>query len=290
MNILFVLAVILLVATIYRGWSRGLIGLVYGIASWLFIGIFILVVNPVIYNGMYNNPSIHDAIYDKVYPYIDKKVPGYTGKAGIEWNTINAASLSNLDFDDIKKKIENGEITVSKEYKELIDNVDTDKYKDIINNIDLSEYENILDDNEITDEEGSVIGDALVKALSDAATDTANEVRKSVVEATTERVCQYIIRFIAILITYLVAKAIAVVAKKLLNEYFEEGTVGKIVHGAGAVLGAVEGILYIWIFMYVISMIRMLEFGEKMYGYIQQNLLLKLLYENNLLGDFLAHL
>lgn len=294
MNIVFIFALILLALTIYRGAKRGLIGLLYGVGSWIFIGLFVLLVNPLLYNAMYNSSHIHDALYDKLYPYVDEKVPGYTGDTGIKFNQIRATSqeinTDNIDIDEIKRKIDSGEIEIPEEYKPLLEDIDLEEYKDVLEEIDISEYKELLEDEEIKGEDGVVTADELIKGIKKVAGDASEKIRTQIVETTTEKACQYFIKFLAVLISYIISKIITVTVKYFLYKYFEEGVIGDVVHVAGGIIGAAEGILYLWIMMYGVSMIRMISIGQTIYQYIQENPLLKVLYENNGFAIFLDKL
>lgn len=54
---------------------RGIFSLIYGIVSWIFIIIFVINVNPVFFNYLYNDKEIYTYIYDRSYQYADENVP-----------------------------------------------------------------------------------------------------------------------------------------------------------------------------------------------------------------------
>lgn len=51
----------------------------------------------------------------------------------------------------------------------------------------------------------------------------------------------------------------------------------------GLAIGLVEGLVVVWIFFLVIVLCQGTEFGREMMGSIQQNMFLKILYENNVI-------
>lgn len=241
MNGLSLFFLVLTVLVIFRGWRRGLVGLIYGIAAWIFIAVFVMVANPPIYHYFMENEDIHDAVYERVYPYADSYVPQIAAQVDVPVRLADS---------------------VPAEYREILEGL---KEKGI--------------------DPGDIAG-----AVGDSLKESAEDIRKAAVEVAAERVTSYLLKAVAVILSYLIAKIICLLVKLALNAVTAVGPIRSAVHVAGAAIGVVEAILYIWIILYVISLAQLTEWGAALYGQVEENPVLLFLYENNGLAVFLGNL
>ncbi len=88
MNILLiVLAVVLLVFAVI-GFRRGLLGIVFNLISWIFILVFVMVMNPLIYSFLIEKTSLKTTLDNKVSTYVNREVETRAG------NVLSDASIS----------------------------------------------------------------------------------------------------------------------------------------------------------------------------------------------------
>lgn len=99
-----------------------------------------------------------------------------------------------------------------------------------------------------------------------------------------------VINGIAYIITFLVGCIII----RLLLRILDFITEIPILHGlncaGGMILGAIEALIGIWLFFLVITIMGSTEFGQTMYGYINDNVVLSILYNNNYLLVLLTNM
>ncbi len=73
-NILFLLVCGLILFFIWKGYNRGLLGIIFGIVGWIFALYFIQTATPVIEQYLLNNPKVVQSIGTKVEKKLDEKV------------------------------------------------------------------------------------------------------------------------------------------------------------------------------------------------------------------------
>ncbi len=316
-NALTIICAVLTVLVIFRGYRRGIIGIVYGVAAWLFICIFVIVVSPVLYNTLEENESFCDMIYEKIYPYVDSSIPklqsraiNSTGSPDEKYmNMAQNASISvpeeyqdafnnyienggdisdvsdavnqylddtGKDLGDVARDIQDGNIQVPEQYQGLVDGI-----KD--SGVDLSELADSVKDS------GVNLSD-IAESLKEGVSGTAKDVRENAVAAAAKKVTDLILHILAVIMAYIIAKIICLIVKLVISFITETGPIKPVVHMAGAALGIIEALLYIWIILYIISLVRLAPQGQGWYDQVQANPILTFLYDNNLLGSFLSGL
>lgn len=302
-NGLFLFCLALTVLVVFRGWRRGLIGLIYGVGAWIFIAAFVTMANPPIYHYFMENEEIHDAVYERVYPYADSYVPQIAAQVKVPVRL--AASVSPEDEEKIKQYLNDGG-EVPDEYKGAVEqylNGDTEGALDELEKKGVTipeKYKETLDAledsgvsaNEILDglkDKGIDLND-IAGAVGGSLKESAADIRKAAVEVAAERVTSYLLKAMAVVISYLLAKVICLLVKLALSVVTSVGPIRSAVHIAGAAVGVVEAVLYIWIILYVISLTQLTEWGASLYGQVEGNPILLFLYENNGLAAFLGNL
>lgn len=303
-NGLFLFCLALTALVVFRGWRRGLVGLVYGVGSWIFIAVFVTMANPPVYHYFMENEDIHDAVYERVYPYADSYVPQIAARVDVPVR-LAGTSASPEDEEKIKQYLSNGG-EVPDEYKGAVEqylNGDTEGALDELEKKGVTvpeKYKETLDALEDSGVSASDILDGLqdkgidlndiAGAVGGSLKESAADIRKAAVEVAAERVTSYLLKAVAVVISYLLAKVICLLVKLALSVVTSVGPIRSVVRIAGAAVGAVEAALYIWIILYVISLTRLTEWGASLYGQVEGNPILLFLYENNGLASFLGNL
>jgi len=92
--------------------------------------------------------------------------------------------------------------------------------------------------------------------------------------------CFVIVYIITLILLYLINKVLDVFAKLPLLKQANQL--------AGMALGLFQGILVIWLFFAVITVIGGTEFGQTTFGYINDSKLLSFIYTNNIPMNFIT--
>ena len=56
-----------------QGWRKGILGIVYGLVSWIFIFIFVSVANPYILGYLKTETNIYDKVYEQAEKFVTNK-------------------------------------------------------------------------------------------------------------------------------------------------------------------------------------------------------------------------
>ncbi len=275
MNVLTIAALVIMVFCMLRGWKRGIIMWIYGVAAWIFIMLFVTVAHNILFNVYMENEDIYGKVYGTVRPYVEKYIPETT-ENGIDKNKtikaidnimsggmpIDGDTLANVDADVLR---EFG-IDVPKEYEGIVNGV-IDK---IANGADSIE--------------------GITEELSEGASNAGNMLRETTVDVATETAVKYILRALAVLTAYLIAKVICIIVKIILTVLTENALIRTPVHIAGALLGLAEAVMYIWVALYGIRILSVTDIGAVMAAQVRSSTLLSYLDENNMLAGFLGYL
>lgn len=134
-----------------------------------------------------------------------------------------------------------------------------------------------------TDELGIHIPDSLLKKLQKQMTGTAGEIleQSGIYDGIAETLTQFIIKGIAFFVALIIAAILSWVIRCLLGFVSEIPVIHGVNQGVGTVVGALYGLIFIWIGMYLIALCCTSEVGRLLYSYIQESRLLVSLYENN---------
>ncbi|MGN0352943.1 MAG: CvpA family protein [Roseburia sp.] len=134
-----------------------------------------------------------------------------------------------------------------------------------------------------TDELGIHIPDSLLEKLQEQMTGTAGEIleQSGIYDGIAETLTQFIIKGIAFFVALIIAAILSWVIRCLLGFVSEIPVIHGVNQGVGTVVGALYGLIFIWIGMYLIALCCTSEVGRLLYSYIQESRLLVSLYENN---------
>ena len=120
----------------------------------------------------------------------------------------------------------------------------------------------------------------LDKMAEDASEKMAEVVATFLAKMIISALCFVIVFVAALIVLFLLNKVLDVFAKLPLLKQANQI--------AGLALGAFQAILVIWLFFAVITVISGTEFGQNMFGYINDSKLLSFLYTNNIPMNFIT--
>lgn len=95
---------------------------------------------------------------------------------------------------------------------------------------------------------------------------------------------------ISFLLTFIISGILIRLLLKVLDFITEIPILKELNTIGGILLGAVEGLIGIWIFFLIVTIFGSTPFGETMYSYINDSVLLSYLYNNNILLLFLTNI
>lgn len=98
-----------------------------------------------------------------------------------------------------------------------------------------------------------------------------------------EQMADFIIRGVSFLIAFVLATIAAILISGLLGIVSKIPVIGGVNRICGLLVGAVNGLLIVWILFYLVTVFSTSEFGQMVVSNIYENKLLIYLYENNLL-------
>ncbi len=275
MNVLTIAALVVLLFCILRGWKRGIVMWIYGAAAWVFIMLFVTIAHNVIFNMYMENEKIHGRVVEVVRPYVEGYIPNKT-EGGIDIDDA-MSTMGNL----IPEELPIDGSTLS--------NVDADVLRDFGINIP-EEYDDVVNDviDRVADGADTVGG--LTEQINDGASGVGDALRQATVDVAAETVTQYALRILAVLTAYVIAKVICTIVKIALVVLTENKLIRTPVHMAGAVLGAAEGVMYIWVALYGIRMLALTDIGAIMVAEVHASPFLSALDQNNMLAGFFENM
>lgn len=133
------------------------------------------------------------------------------------------------------------------------------------------------------EELGISLPDSVLEKIQEQTAGTAGEIleQSGIYNSIAETLTEFIVKGIAFFIALILAIIVSCVIQMLL------GIVGKLplIHGLnqklGILAGALYGMVFIWIGMYLIALCYSSDVGRSLYSYIQESSLLTILYQNN---------
>ncbi len=275
MNVLTIAAVIVILFCAFRGWKRGIVMWIYGVAAWIFIMLFVMVAHNILYTAFMENEQIYGKAYEAVYPYVNKYIP--------------ESKVDNINLGDAAAKVDELLPDGMAIDGNAFSGVDADTLREF--GVDVpNEYEGIFNNvMEKISKSADAVGD-VKESLTEGVSKGTSTIRETTVAAATETVVEYILRALAVFASYLIAKIICVIIKIILTVVTENALIRTPVHIAGAALGLLEGVLYIWIVLYGIRVLSVTDIGSVMAAEVRSSVLLSALDQNNMLAGFLGNL
>ena len=84
MNIVLIVMLFILFFLTLQGWRKGILGIVYGLVSWIFIFIFVSVANPYILGYLKTETNIYDKVYEQAEKFVTNKAENLPQAGGCD--------------------------------------------------------------------------------------------------------------------------------------------------------------------------------------------------------------
>ncbi len=165
-------------------------------------------------------------------------------------------------------------------------------------NIDLDSGIDTLS-SELFDKYGIMIPKELLSQSKDAvkesevvevAKEGAEDARASLLLSLTVILTGAILNGLSILISVLIGFVICFVVSLLIRIISKAPMLGEANRAIGVVFGVFEGLLVVWVFLYIVTICAPSDFGQQMIQQINNNMILKFLYDNNQIVIFMNKL
>lgn len=126
LNMALIVTLFILFFSILQGWRKGILGIVFGLVSWVFVIAFVVFAHPYIETYLRDNTKAYDTIYEKTSEHLEKRVNETSASQGIEnwWDSLtqglpkqtinNIKTDLKLDFGD-KEFLDTGLIDTKKQ-------------------------------------------------------------------------------------------------------------------------------------------------------------------------------
>ena len=229
MNVVFIVALFILFFSILQGWRKGILGIVFGFLSWIFIFVFIAFSHNYIEEYLRSNTKVYDKVYEKTVEHIQKKAQ----------NGVRPDSLDGW-WDDLTDGMP----------KNISDGILIDVEKNLSENVE--------------------------------------DAKVAMQEQLAVRIADFILQSIAVLIAFILASIIATLVGGVVKSVGKVPVIKEINSLLGIIAGAVEGMLIIWILMYVVVIICGTSLGDRIISDINASAFLSYLYHHNLVMAFIA--
>lgn len=101
-------------------------------------------------------------------------------------------------------------------------------------------------------------------------------------------IAEIVLSVISLILTFILVSIIINIAGNVLNGIFSLPVLSLINRAGGAVLGGIEGIFFVWIVFLVIALFWDTVWAKQAVEMIRENSITQLLYDNNILTQFLS--
>ncbi len=237
-NSLFIVVIVIFAAFMVLGFMRGVLGIIFGVVSWVFLFFFVNWAAPQVYDNL-KDTRMEKEIATYVYEYLDEKTDDTISDLGTEIDLdAGIDALSDGLFS-------NYGIMIPKEL--LLGSKDTIKESDV----------------------------------AEVAKEGAEDARAALLLSLTAIVTGAILNGLSVLISAVIAFVICFVVYLLIKIISKAPLLGKANRAVGLVFGVFEGLMVVWVLMYIVSICAATDFGQQMMQQINDNTILKFLYDYN---------
>lgn len=263
MSLLFILCIIILLFCTVRGYRKGLFGIVFGIISWIFIAVCLIYGTPKMNNILMENSRIYDKVYSGVENYVSKRVD----EAGIPdvsidaLNIIGGESSGVISQDKINEKIQESMPLLPPNIAGLLQNMSEEDNNDM--NSVQTEVQNGINEQVTT-------------------------LKEAIVQKITKTVTDYVIRVMAFTFTLIIAFIIVLIVSVIIKIIELNRGVKTASNWLGLLFGLAEGLIFVYIILYVISALSILNNTQSLVNDINNNVFLSFLYNHNPITNFFA--
>ncbi len=144
--------------------------------------------------------------------------------------------------------------------------------------------EEAQENKEKLDDAGVSLPEGIWEELIDSGMGITDDVlgQAGIYEMLASNMARFIVNGIAYFVALLVVTIVLFIIARMVNLVAKLPLVRNVNHFLGVLAGAIQGVILIWVFFYLIAICCTSSFGITMISYINQNGLLTWLYNNNL--------
>lgn len=254
--IIFTIAV--LAICVFLGYRKGMLGVVFGLISWVLVLVLMYVGIPYIEKTMMDGP-IYEKYHNPIYNHVKSKI--VQNESDLETTDEILGLIQSYDVSD-----EDSIATLFKDIGIFLPTVMKQR-------IAASDEELNADDISIPDgdDEESI----------QARVDAVNEFNDRVAERIATPIAEMMVRGSAVLLVVILSLLITRILGLLVNAFNDLPLIGGSSRVLGAAWGLCSGLLIIWLIMDVISCFAMTIRGQEMMAVIENNVFLHSLYLMN---------
>ncbi len=127
--------------------------------------------------------------------------------------------------------------------------------------------------------------------LQEKTADAADEMleQNGVYEQIGDYIAGILLNIIACIISFILVVLVLRILINLLDIVAKFPVLNSVNHLGGTLAGAAEGIIMVWILFFIITLCQSSQWGQNLLDDINQNVLMKILYENNIVQYLLMH-
>ena len=261
MNVVLIVTLFLLFFLTLQGWRKGILGVVFGLISWVFIFLFVAVAHPYIENYMRNNTKIYDNVYQQTVHFLDNKSSAQPQDSGLsEWYASITEGIPQDVVDGVTQEL--SKMEVSAENNESLEQL----------------LSGLMSDQSVTlDQLG---GAANVMQISDGT--------QTVQQLIAVQLTDFMVQGIAVIVAFVIAQILVWIVGCFIKGVGKIPGIRQINGALGLVAGALEGFIVVWILMYIAACISTTTLGQGIIADINDNVFLTYLYNHNLIMAFIS--
>lgn len=252
MNWVLIVAVLIVALCMVQGYRKGFLRVIYSLVEWVLVLVFVTWASPYVADFITNHTALPQMIQEKCVEKMKKSVEEQLQERQQLQLQAPSEALTQKEYSsDVESKLEELGIVLPDELLNLI----------------RKSTQEILS-NAITDS-----GEYAQQLLESS----------GIYETAAQKMSSLIITGIANLLTLIVSLIAFCIIGRMLNFVNKIPLVGGVNQGLGVLAGVLEGILYVWLIMAVVTLGASTVWGKAVMECILQSPILTWLYHNNLL-------
>ncbi|MBR6358197.1 MAG: CvpA family protein [Lachnospiraceae bacterium] len=248
MNWLLITVLILLVGGLIYGLVKGFASTIYSLLATFLIIVLTIILCPIVVNMLKNNESFHKSVYEKIDSFVDLE------KA----------------YDNAVSKMSSKDAPAEGDSEEVVSN-----------NVDA-----VLESFGLP----SALRKAVTKSegFKDYVSKHTDEFARGKLKPLEAHVCEVltgaVVNAVGFLITFIGVAIVVFVVGKLLNLIIKIPGLKQLNTVLGGAAGLFEGLLLVWLFFTIVTMLGTTEFGQSTLSLINANPFLNFIYEHNFIS------
>lgn len=264
MNWLLLVVLVVLVGTIFDGYRKGFLKIAYSLVAWILIFAFVTWSVPYVSAYITNETTIPQKIQERCEESLRKR-----GSSQIEQQIDEqlGQQIGQQDGQQIEQQM-------TQETEQQIGN----------------EPGILAGGQEELEKLGIGLPESVMESVMEKMADTANTMieESGLYRVIAESMTEFIIQGMSFFLTFIIGLILSSIISGLLGIVSKIPVIKGTNRVAGLFVGAINGLVIVWIGFYLIAIFSSTEGGRVLLTYIYESQLLTTLYENNLLMTIIA--